>query len=159
MIYEIMYIIPSKYSDSEIGGIQTKVQDLLKKHDAKIEKELNLGKIKFAYPIKRVTHGTYILLFVEVEGEKIQAIDAALRLEAEVLRHLIVKREEGIPEYDIQLTPYTAPITPEGKRVKRAESTQTSEAVPEKQVSKEEIEEKLDEMLEDDTLEETNEDN
>jgi small subunit ribosomal protein S6 len=160
MIYEIMYIVPSKYSDSEIEGIQKEVQGLFTKHNAKLEKEMNLGKLKFAYPIKKNTHGTYILSFVEVEGDDINKIDAALRLQGEVLRHLIVKRPEGIPSYDIELTPYVAPISTEGKRVKRAEATATEEEseAPKKAVSKEEIQEQLDEMLEDDTVEETKED-
>lgn len=156
MIYEIMYIIPSKFSDSEIEGITETVKGLYTKHGAEAKETRNLGKLKFAYTIKGFTHGTYILNFVEAEGEAVQKIDQELRLADEVLRHIIVKREKGIPEYDILLVQYQDPITPEGKRVAPADAPEAKATNSQEELSEvnvEEINEKLDEMLEDDTVE------
>jgi len=156
MLYEIMYIIPAKYSDSEIEGMTKTVSLLLEKHGAEIKKTMNLGKLKFAYSIKKQTHGTYILNFIEVDGSALSKIDAELRLADEVLRHITIRRESGIPEHEIVLTPYVAPITPEGKRVvKKTRQTKESPTVltaPAENVSAEEIKKKLDEILDDDTL-------
>jgi small subunit ribosomal protein S6 len=154
MIYEIMYIIPSKYSDSEIQGIQGEVNALYAKHGGEVKQEKNLGKIKFTYQIKGFSHGTYILNYVEGEGDVINKIDTELRLADQVLRHIIVKREDGIPTHDVQLAQYQAPINAAGKRVKlkKAGSTVVAE-VEEAPVSVDEINEKLDEILGDDTVE------
>lgn len=154
MIYEILYIIPAKYSEKEIPGITDSVDKLFEKHGAKSEKKQNLGKIKFAYPIKRVTHGTYILNYLTVDGEMVKKIDEELRLADEVLRHIIVKRED-IPEYDIVLTEYKAPLASSGKRVKQPKAAEPmSEQIAEEETaSVEDLHAKVDEMLEDDKVE------
>lgn len=158
MIYEIMYIIPSKHSDTEIDGISKTIHGLYEKHGAKVEKSLNLGKLKFAYTIKGVTHGTYILDFVEAESAAVQKLDLELRLADQVLRHIIVKREKGIPTYDIKLTQYQEPINALGKRTAKAVAVEAAEATDKPvladapEISVDEINEKLDEILTDDTL-------
>lgn len=156
MIYEIMYIIPSKFSDTEIDGISKTIHGLYEKHGAKVEKSLNLGKLKFAYTIKGVTHGTYILDFVEAEGAAVQKLEQELRLADQVLRHIIVKREKGIPTYDIKLAQYQEPINALGKRtaVKAvvAEVSDKPVLADAPEISVDEINEKLDEILTDDTL-------
>lgn len=154
MIYEIMYIIPSKFSDSEIEGIQKEVTSLYEKHGVSLKQEKNLGKIKFAYQIKSYTHGTYILNFVESEGDAINKVDNELKLADEVLRHIIVKREDGIPTHDVELVQYQEPINTAGKRVKfRKVTAEAVSSKEEKEVSVDEINEKLDEILDDDTVE------
>ena len=156
MIYEIMYIVPSKFSDNEIEGITGTINGLFEKHEAKVEKTQNLGKLKLAYTIKGATHGTYILNFIEAEGGAIAKIDQELRLADQVLRHMIVKREKGIPTHDISLLQYQEPINALGKRASKqvaVEATEKPVVAEKSEISVEEINEKLDEMLEDDTLE------
>lgn len=157
MTYEILYIIPSRYSDTEIEGIVKQVEEGLVKNGAKVEKTENLGKIKMAYPIKKERYGTYILTYVDVEGESVQKIDGELRLTDEVLRHVIVKREDGIPKEEFRLEQYEAPITAEGKRIHKKSKTEVPKRkqVPsssDEKISKEEIDKKLDSILEDDDL-------
>ena len=158
MIYEIMYIIPSKYSDSEIDGVIDQVAGVFEKHGAKVEQSQNLGKLKFAYPIKKVRHGTYVLAYVDAPTEALTKIDADLRLTDEVLRHLVVKCEDGIPsaKYTFKPQAYQEPLTPEGKRAvarkPRAPKTQapSTDEKPAEPISTEELDKKLDEILEND---------
>jgi small subunit ribosomal protein S6 len=154
MIYEIMYIIPSRYTDTEIDGITASISKILETAGAKVEKTDNLGKLKFAYPIKKERHGTYILTFIETEGETILKIDKDLTLAEEVLRHLIVKREKGIPESSFTLGAYEAPITPEGKRArseKRVEKPAPKKPAPtDKKMSIDELDKKLESILDSD---------
>lgn len=152
MIYELLYIIPSRYSDTEIEGITQKVSETLAKHEAKVEKTENLGKIKFAYPINKERFGTYILLYIEVEGDKVEKIDQDLKLTDEVLRHILVKRPDGIPMQEFRIGTYEAPITSEGKRthvktrVKAQEAPRQTAPSGEK-ISMEELDKKLDSIL------------
>jgi small subunit ribosomal protein S6 len=162
MIYEILYIVPSKFSDSEIDGVTKTVDGLFAKHGAKAVKTENLGKLKFAYPIKKFTHGTYVLTYVESEGTAVSAIDLELKLASEVLRHVIVKREEGIPTFEYKLSSYVAPITPEGRRATGApeavvpskKAPAVAKSAPADIVTSETVDEKLDDILGDDTVEE-----
>jgi len=159
-----MYIVPSKYSDSEVDGVVKTVDGLLTKHEAKTLQTENLGKIKFAYPIKKFTHGTYILTYVEVDGQKIVDIEQELKLATEVLRHVIVKREEGIPTFDYKISSYIAPITPEGKRATQPEpaaapkkvAAKKSEKTEEEPATSETVDEKLDDILDGDSVKEDN---
>lgn len=160
MIYEILYIIPARYSDSEIEGIQTSVQGLYTKSEAEVKEERNLGKIKFAYPIKKERFGTYILSYVEADAQRMQKIDLDLRLADQVLRHIIVKCEDGIPKAPFTIGSYIPPITPEGKRASQSASIDAPrssvkrEMPAEPELSEEEIDKKLDEILENDIVDE-----
>ncbi len=160
MMYEIMYIVPSKFSDSEVGGVMKTVNGLITKHNGSVVKSEQLGKLKFAYPIKRFTHGSYVLMYVEAEGTAVKDIDLELRLSNEVLRHVIVKREKGIPTFEYKLSAYVSPITPEGKRVTQSgevvKGSKTVVSIQEEEdesvASSETVDEKLDEILDGDTL-------
>ena len=155
MIYEVMYVIPSKFSDTEIDGITAKVGTLFAKHGAKVEKTDNLGKIKLAYPIKKERYGTYMLAFIDMEGEKLEKLDQDLRLSDEVLRHVMVKRAKGVPVTYHVPESYVAPLTPEGKRsaakpVVKDTPKQAPQAESKEKLSTEELDKKLDEILDSD---------
>ncbi len=156
MIYEVMYIIPSKYSDSEVEGIATKVGTLFEKQGATIVKVDNLGKIKLAYPIEKERYGTYMLAFIDMEGEKMQKLEQDLRLSDDILRHMIVKHEKGVPATYKTPESYVAPLTPEGKR--STEKARFSDAPKRpaqeagEKLSTAELDKKLDEILESDIV-------
>jgi small subunit ribosomal protein S6 len=152
MIYELMYIIPSKFSDREIDGVINQVAGVLEKHGAKIEQSENLGKIKFAYPIKKVRHGTYVLSYIEAPAESLAKVDQDLRLTDEVLRHLLVKREKGLPtaKYVFKPGSYQEPLDAEGKRASVRQPRKPKQVENTDRLSTEELDKKLDEILEKD---------
>mgnify|MGYP001584575257 CR=1 FL=1 len=158
MIYEIMSIIPSKFSDSEIDGVVANIEKLFVTAGAKVEKTTNLGKIKLAYPIDHIRFGTYVLSYVTVEGEKVQKIDQDLRLSEDVLRHMIVARPEGIPAATFRMASYQPPLTPEGRRSGEREERPRQErpaeaATTEKaRMSTAELNDKLDQILDSDIM-------
>ena len=157
MIYEIMSIVPSKFSDSEVDGVVTGIEALFTAAGAKVEKTSNLGKIKLAYPIDHIRFGTYILTYISVDGEKVQKIDQDLRLSEDVLRHMIVVRPEGIPTAAFKMTSYTPPLNAEGRRSsdkeERPRSEHKTEAVAEKaKMSTAELNDKLDQILDSDIM-------
>ncbi|MBU1126027.1 MAG: 30S ribosomal protein S6 [Patescibacteria group bacterium] len=156
MIYELLYIVPSQFSDTEIDGVTKKVSDLLEKAEAKIEKTENLGKIKLAYPVKKVRHGTYILNYISVEdGSVLAKLDTDLKHTDEILRHIFVKREAGVPVEHVEITSYQAPLTPEGKRANKTPEKMVQKQEPVQEEVKEkmsvsELDKKLDEILDSD---------
>ena len=154
MIYEVLYILPSKYSDNEVEGVSKEVNTMLENAGALILKSEVAGKLKLAYNIKGNQHGTYILAYIEVDGAKLAKIDQDMRLSDNVVRHVIVKREKGIPSNPFRLTSYQAPLTPEGKRAvteERAPRRQTeTPAEVQTKLTVEELYKKLDEILDTD---------
>lgn len=161
--YELLYIVPSQYTDEEIGGIQSTIATLVEGFEGKVLRNENLGKIKLAYPIKKVNHGTYILVHFNVEGAKMAELDRKLRLTDEVLRHMITERKADALEKKFEISAYVAPLSEEGrterKSDKRAPKAAAAEAKPatiapptpadaeESKMSMEELDQKLDKIL------------
>jgi len=93
MTYELLYIIPSPFTEKEVPEIQKKIDKIITDSGARIINEKNLGNKKFAYPIKHILRGFYIAVNFEVEPKKIKMINKKLKLTPEVLRYLIVKKK------------------------------------------------------------------
>jgi len=93
--YELLYIIPATFTDEEIGPVEGRVKALLEKNGAAILSTNRLGKFRFAYPIKHVRHGHYIMVRMNVDSQAVLPIDTALRISPEVLRHLLLRADEA----------------------------------------------------------------
>lgn len=156
MIYEILTIIPAKFSDNEIEGVSERVAKQLENSGAKIEKTENLGKLKLAYAIDHVRFGTYVLFYVEADPSAMKKIDQDLRLADEVLRHTIVVRPAGIPAHTPKPTSYVPPLNAEGRRSSEKSDDRPRAAKPaaegEKSMSTQELDKKLDEILDSDIM-------
>ena len=172
--YELLYIVPTQYADDEIAGVQKNVQAFIEKHGGKTVTEKNLGKIRLAYPIKKVSHGTYVLNYFDAEPTAITNLDRDLRLSDEVLRHTILTRPAGALEKTFEISSYVAPLSDEARAQRRdtrpvkrtsgqvAPSIEpTADLAPapsatsaqEANMTMEELDKKLDEILEDDLSE------
>jgi len=100
--YELLYIIPATFTDEDVGRIEGTVKALLEKHGATVDSMNRLGKFRFAYPIKDVRHGHYVLVRFTSEGSAVKDIDMALRISSEVLRHLVLRADEaGGEKFDL----------------------------------------------------------
>ena len=136
MDYEFVYILIPKFSEKEARTKAKEVSDLLKKRGAKILKEDFWGKRELAYPIKHFEEGWYILVEFSSEPEKIREIDKALKLEEDIIRFLIIKKEkkEAVKEKISKVTE-----AEEKKKVKKTTAT--------KKIGLEKLDEKLEEIL------------
>jgi len=97
--YELMYIVPTSYTDEELGTIEKNVAEIFTKFQATITKTVRLGKLRFAYPIKHEQYGHYILVRFQAEPASVASINEGLRMnQKEVLRHIIVTAEDVAEE-------------------------------------------------------------
>lgn len=64
--------------------------DLLAKHGGSIIREDEIGQRRFAYPIGQLTAGIYTRFLFEMEPSSVQPLDAALRRDGTLVRHLLV---------------------------------------------------------------------
>ena len=157
--YELLYIIPTTYTDDEIGGIETKVSTILEKDGASIDDMTRLGKLKFAYPIKKQRHGHYVLVRFTTEAINLRKIEEHLKITEEVLRHLIVAAEETNPEFNlVQFQAVNIEAKEEQRRRKKQEQkameqqeNAAQETEGEKQpITEKEVEEKIESALKED---------
>src|SRR3989339_998914 len=111
--YELLWIIPTQYADTEIENIMATLKAVVEKEGAAVKRQENLGRIKLAYPIKGVRHGSYVLFQFEAETEVMTEIDRRIRLAEEVLRHQITVMPKGADQKKYEISSYVAPLSEE----------------------------------------------
>ena len=72
----------------------TKIKDLIEKNGGKITKEVNEGKKRLAYPIKKQDFAVYYYYEVELPPEAPAKIASVFNITDELLRHLLVTVDE-----------------------------------------------------------------
>ena len=91
--YEIMFIVKSNLEESALNNIVKEVQGLISDNGSKVIEFKDMGRKKLAYPINKEINGFYYLMNVEATREVIQEFDRKLRINENILRHLILKKE------------------------------------------------------------------
>lgn len=91
--YEVLFIIPNKYSEEEAKQLITKAEEIITKTGSKITFSEYWGKKKLAYEIKHNAYGYYAYTEFDAEKEAINSINQAMKLSNEILRHQIVRRK------------------------------------------------------------------
>ena len=91
--YEIMFIVKATLDESSLKKLTTDVQKLITDNKSKVIEFKDMGRKKLAYPINKEVSGFYYLMNVEATHEVIQEFDRKLRINENILRHLILKKE------------------------------------------------------------------
>lgn len=95
MQYELLYIVPTSFTDEDVGQVESNVKALLEKYGATVDETKRLGKFRLAYPIDKVRHGHYVLVMLTTEPANVSKVDTALRLSNDILRHLLLRADEA----------------------------------------------------------------
>jgi small subunit ribosomal protein S6 len=90
-MYELLYIIPSPFTEKDLPEINKKVKKIITELEGKIEEEKDLGNKKLAYSINQVHKGFYFLIKFTINSENLPKLDQKLKLSPEILRHLVTK--------------------------------------------------------------------
>lgn len=158
MHYELLYIIPLRYTDSENIEVTKEIDAIVKKYKGEIIKTAILGKRKLAYEIEHIHTGYYVCTHFNMKiGEGLIGLNKELQLKTNdnILRFQIVKTGIDLDEekYKVMFGKKTqeevnanmAPVTREPK-------TEIEKKVKtvKKEVSKEEVEKKIEEIMTDD---------
>ena len=91
--YEIMFIVKATLEESALNSIVKEVQNLISNNGSKVIEFKEMGRKKLAYPINKEVSGFYYLMNVEANTETVQEFDRKLRINENILRHLILKTE------------------------------------------------------------------
>ncbi|MBN1871379.1 MAG: 30S ribosomal protein S6 [Candidatus Omnitrophica bacterium] len=92
--YEGIIIFKGDLQDKQLEEECAKVEDLIKKHDGKIEKSERWGKKALSYEIKKFRDGFFLYVFFEAMAESIKPLTDVLRLDGNILRAQILKKEK-----------------------------------------------------------------
>jgi small subunit ribosomal protein S6 len=95
--YEVVVLL---HPDLEIDADApiSKLEKLVETAGGKVIKRDNWGKKRLAYRINKQDFAVYVYFEVELESTKVPGFERALILTEEVMRHLIVSKEENAPK-------------------------------------------------------------
>ena len=89
--YELIYIVNPNINEETLPESISKVTEIITKAGGSVVETIQWGRKKLAYPIKKFSEGNYILAKVETDTTSIRKIDASLKMNDDVLRHLVVR--------------------------------------------------------------------
>lgn len=142
--YELLYIVPNKFTQEEAKEVDNKVREGLAENEADITYSEEWGNKKMAYPINHYTHGYYYLIEFDMPGEKVNQMNYWLRMYENVVRFQVVKKRKRSQEE----------IEEEKRRAQEKEQAKEEEA-SEKESSQQASEEKKEEVSQESTQEST----
>ena len=130
--YELLYIIPTSFTDDEAGAVETRISALITKLGAKVETTKRLGKLRLAYAINDQRHGHYVMTLFTAEGAALAKMEENLRINKDILRHLILRADEAGSDQKFDLVPFTEVVVEGGRGDRRRDKGENKEAKPAK---------------------------
>ncbi len=97
--YEIVYIFDSSLDSSVIDQKLERFNGLVadKKEGGEIVAVEQWGKRHLAYPIQKQDNGYYVVVQFRTDPERLIEFERAIKLDEQVLRHLVVLSEGEMP--------------------------------------------------------------
>ena len=168
--YELLAVLPGTLTETEAHEIATQVKEAIEKNGgSSIEQEYN-GKSRLAYPMRHIRYGYFFLFTFEATEAAAVVIQEKIRLVGQVLRFLckiynpsqkvslnfgevaqnqsetepITEKKAEVPEMEL-----VQPVTPTAVETEEKADETPKEAAPAEKndISMEEIDQKLDELL------------
>ncbi len=163
--YELLFVLPGTLTEVEVKPLVEKVKEIVETGGGKEYTAEDMGKSRLAYPMKHIRYGYFQVAHFQAETKAVVAIEKKLRLVNNLLRVLIKKydptkkvqkitfSDQAVTEQPVvisappaelteekgaSLNMQTKPMAKEEKRVKKSVT----------KVSLDEIDKKLDEILE-----------
>ena len=92
--YEMMYILRPELDEAAIAAAIAKVSGLVTTNGGEIVKAEPWGRRRLAYPIQQCRDGQYVLMQYKLEPKSVLEVERTLRINEEVIRHLVIRLDE-----------------------------------------------------------------
>ena len=93
--YELGVVVRADLEEETFQAEMTRVKGLIERFDGTIDKVDEWGRRKLAYPIKKLTEGMYTFITFTSPSSAPREIEDRLRIMENVLRFLIVSKDES----------------------------------------------------------------
>ena len=90
--YEGLFILKPDLKDEDAKIAFKVIDDLVIKNGGNVKKEEIWGKRPLAYPVKKFKEGHYYKLDFEAPSDIVAKLDAACKLNADIIRAMISRR-------------------------------------------------------------------
>lgn len=96
--YEVTLVIKPDVDATNMTALMDKVKEILTADGGAITKTDVWGTRKLGYPIRKFTQGQYVFMMCDLEPAALKRIEQRIRLNEDIIRHLVVKYEEVKPQ-------------------------------------------------------------
>ncbi len=111
--YELMYVINPVLSAEQTKEIVERVSEYFGSNGAEVTDTVEMGSQRLAYPIEKKRNGYYVNVFFNADGPFIAKLDRALRINEDILRHLVLRYDaKMLRQYE--KTRREGPVAPNG---------------------------------------------
>jgi small subunit ribosomal protein S6 len=124
-----MFLIDSALASDDWEGTLKNIENLLTRYDADIESIKKWDSRKLAYRIRGKTHGTYILSYFRIDGDKITSIERDIQLSDNIMRVLIL-RTDKMSQEDLEKNTPVETIEKREKEIAEKVRQKTHDAKP-----------------------------
>ncbi|MCF7926626.1 MAG: 30S ribosomal protein S6 [Candidatus Izimaplasma sp.] len=93
-IYEIMYIIRPTTVEEDRKALVKRFEDLFSQGDSEVVELDEWGTRSLAYEIEDFNKGYYVVLTIKADNETRNEFERQAKLSEDVLRYLIVRRDD-----------------------------------------------------------------
>lgn len=169
--YELMFVLPGSLDPATVPALQARVDEYIQAVGGTTTTQVELERRRLAYKIGQQTHGYYSIRQFDLDRAKLKELDQKLRLENDILRYLLVKAPartvaeiqdmiagekykivKAAPAVAKEAKTSVTALTEDEKIFAEANVTKTDAEVEKNKVSIEELDKKLDAILEDTDL-------
>jgi len=120
--YELGVVVRADLEEETFQAEMTRVKGLIERFEGTIDKVDEWGRRKLAYPIKKLTEGVYTFITFSSPAGAPREIEDRLRLMENVLRFLVIRKDE------LEVPPaQAAPVAPEPIEEPAQAATETPE--------------------------------
>lgn len=92
--YELMYLVQPSADEERLTAINERVQGAITSLGGKVERTVPPVRRRLAYELGRHREGQYGVIDFSLPAEQSRELDRTLRLTEDVLRYLVVRRDE-----------------------------------------------------------------
>lgn len=87
--YELLFILPGTLTEDEAKATAGKVTEVVEKNGGTSLSVEDMGKSRLAYPMKHIRYGYFYLCFFQTEPKNVPVIEEKLRLMNQTLRAFV----------------------------------------------------------------------
>lgn len=92
--YELTVIVRPELSEEDRDKVLSKIEELITTAGGSVLSRDMWGRRELAYPIKKYKEGVYVLFTFNVEPGATRDIDYKVKINDDIIRHLLVKSEQ-----------------------------------------------------------------
>lgn len=89
--YELIFVLSPELGEDGMSASIDKLTRSIAEKGGTVTNLQQWGKRKLSYPIKHFKEGNYILTQFKLDPQRLEEVEASLRISEEVLRHLVVR--------------------------------------------------------------------